>query len=146
MRSTAAALAWICHSLMAGSTGHADERPKHVPLLSVALDCAEFHDQAVVVTGAVRVKFEEQTICPTREFLDGDSLHCLWLRVDEVMDLAALAALESRTAEAPYMMVEGTVSCEHRGHLSMWGGSLRSITLIVDEALSEIVWTSKATP
>jgi hypothetical protein len=130
------------------STGRAfsnsPEVPKHVPILEIILNCPRFDGREVTVLGAVALEFENQTVCPTKEFLEADTLNCLWLSTDESWPQNEVGRVTRAISRGDYLVIDGRVSCNDRGHLSLYGGTLHQITLLIHESRSEILWDASA--
>lgn len=126
-------------SAFAGSS----EPPHHISILEIVLNCARFDGREVTVLGAVALEFENQTVCPTKEFLEADTLNCLWLITDESWPKNEVERVTKTITRGDYLVIDGTVSCD-RGHLSLYGGELRRITTIIHHSESKILWDASA--
>ena len=118
-------LVGLCWLLLALSSG-----ASHVSLLAIALECAQYDEEEVTVIGAARWDHEEREVCPTREFLSADPLNCLWLELPTSAPTEEKEQLTDHLAIGEYVLIDGTVSCEKRGHGELYAGSLTEITLI----------------
>lgn len=116
----------------------------HASILEVIFKCHESHGRQVTVLGAVDLEFENQALCPTKEFLAADSLNCLWLETDDPWNHKQLEITSKRVRRGDYLIMNGTVSCERRGHWGLYGATLRKITSIIHDSRSEVLWDSSA--
>ena len=115
---------------------------QHVSILAIALDCSSFDESRVTVVGATSIGFEVQALCPTREFLSGDHINCLWLNTDEKFTRQELDSVGNKIAEGTYLLVDGTVSCESNGFGGLYGGALEKITLVIVNETGQILWST----
>lgn len=106
----------------------------------VALDCGVYDGRYITVYGAIRLEREEQSICPTKEFLEGDWLNCLWFAERRDWSKDQWDSLERGIVPGQYVRVYGTVDCALKGFGGMWAGAITEVTEIVDISVGRIIW------
>jgi hypothetical protein len=111
-----------------------------VSLLKLVVNCDDYEGKEVTVNGAGSFGFEDHRICPTKEFLDSDSMSCLWLTTDGVFSGEVVDRLARRVKRGASLTIDATVSCKERGHLAMGAGGLVKISLVVDRDKSRVLW------
>lgn len=114
--------------------------PERLSILQIALDCEKFESREVTVLGSIELGFESRSICPTLDFHQGDTLNCLWLKLDDHLDEEDLDAVRARLGEDSYVIVDATVACSAKGHLSLYGAGLAQITLIIENRSGRLLW------
>jgi hypothetical protein len=138
-------LALVLGSLFIGTAGSAQEpSPPRPSVLAIALDCQRFDGQQVTLIGAISLGFEDHSLCPTPEFLDMDPVSCLWLTTGERLTDELLHRVAEGLERGDPVVIDGTVSCASRGHMSLSGGSLREITLIASNRTGFVLWDASA--
>ena len=97
--------------------------PIFVSMIQLIATPKSFDGKRVIVTGVPRIEFEGTCLFLHKEDYDvGLAPNAIWLAVPRDKYIAWKAL------EGKYVYVHGIFSAEDKGHLSVYGGTLRDIT------------------
>ncbi len=114
----------------------ASDSPRVAPLLQIALHCEEFDGRILTVVGVGNLAFEKNQLCPS-EGLSIDPLNCFWLDTEDLPDEAYRSISQQ---EPGVWIVEGTIDCSSKGHMSLSAGTISALVSIVDVKKSALLW------
>ena len=104
-------------------------------MVSLLANCQQFDSKVVYTTGVAAIGFEEQSLCLTSELAGVDSLSCLWL------EIARSPGPPPRgISNGALISVQGEVSCQQKGHLGGYAGTIWDLDLIVNAKSGELLW------
>jgi hypothetical protein len=101
-------------------------QPTLISMVQLLADPQKYHGKQVQVIGFAHFEFEGNAIYLSKEDHDyGITKNGLWLAVAGSKDGGELRDLNNS-----YVVVEGTINAEMKGHMGMWSGSIENITLL----------------
>jgi hypothetical protein len=93
-------------------------------MVQLLADPQKFHGQRVQVIGFAHFEFEGNAIYLSKEDYDyGITKNGLWLSTSKDSG-------DPRELNNSYLVVEGTLNAEMKGHLGLWSGSIENITVL----------------
>jgi hypothetical protein len=125
-------------SLFAASLAFADQEFADASLIQLLATPEKFTGKRVRVSGYLRVKFEGNALYLSKDAADYIiSEHALWTDYAEHPSLEPANPTKGKQPkladfDARFVLIEGTFDALQRGHMGMFGGTIRDITRVME--------------
>jgi hypothetical protein len=102
----------------------ASSQPELISMVQLLADPQKFHGRRVQVIGFAHFEFEGNAIYLSKEDYDyGITKNGLWLSTSKDNG-------DPRELNNSYLVVEGTINAEMKGHMGLWSGAIENITTL----------------